>query len=694
MNKTFYDSTKKLYEEGYGKRIVNTLIGYSASDIGYRLGGTPQEHQASRFIASELEAAGLNNVRLEEIPVDSFELKGAEVIVDGTPGPDGKTIPLRCMTASQFVGFRGTPPEGITAPVVYVGTGTQAEYEAISKDKDYFKDKIVLVDVRLDTVWIGWQSSEATVFGAKAAIFTCTDEIQGTYLKYAPDMLIGGDGENNYEDLPIVFISKQDGYWLKDKLAEIPDAAVTVKSEVNVTLAADGGVGYNVTAQIPGKNPKQRILLAAHQDAHLKSAADDTGAVATVMTIAKAMMMSGYQPESTIQFMFTSSEEYGIIDTIYDWQYGAVRAITGEHKDWAGTTSVVLNYEVMPEKGGNTLFRGIPEVMSLVEKCTEKMKGDTYPASVSTMEFLMSIADEWCLCASGIPCISVTSMRDDYLSRYHTSYDKEEHLDYDAMSRIANASFDIVQAFDGQLIDYSLERRCADLKAWYFDPKVSSIENEVLTGVSKEEFAKIDIDEAAVAKLERAIEQWERAISVYNETRKNIQDYQAANEMLVQYNKEILSSFIATSVGQTTIYPYMQVLADAVALKEAVCAVEKKDGAAAMDALDRVNLDTYGWIPLTQFIKWFTIETCNRMSALYEDKENTWGHLGKIAPICNVYSEYAALRDSDVPDYEDIHKKLNALYEKRVNELNQRLDDMADVLLKAADGLSKIKGLS
>lgn len=60
MDKTnFYEQTKRLYEQGYGEEIVKTLIGFSSSDIGFRLGGTPQEHEASAFLAEQLKEAGL-----------------------------------------------------------------------------------------------------------------------------------------------------------------------------------------------------------------------------------------------------------------------------------------------------------------------------------------------------------------------------------------------------------------------------------------------------------------------------------------------------------------------------------------------------------------------------------------------------------------------------------------------------------
>lgn len=688
----FYEQTKRLYEQGYGEEIVKTLIGFASSDIGYRLGGTPQEHKASAFLAEQLKEAGLSNVKMEEIPVDAFELKGAEVILNGAPGRDGQTIPSRIFTASQFAGFRGT--DGIlAAPAVYVGKGFREDYDKVSTEPDFFKDKIVVLDGDFDRVWVGWQSAQATARGALAAIYTtCPENNTGNYLTYAPDMLIGADGENCLEDIPAVFITRQDGDALKAKIKETPDALVSISSRVEITLAEDGGKGYNVTAEIPGRKKDKVILLGAHQDAHLKAGVDDTGAVAVLLTIAKAMHLSGYQPEATIRFLFTSSEEYGKVNTIYDWQHGAVEAVKA-HPQWERETALLLNYEVMPEKGGTTLFRGVPEVMSLVEKCAAHMEGDRYPAAVETLEMLISIADEWTFCARGIPCISVTSMREDYLGRYHTNYDREENIDYDGMRRIANASFDLISSFDEKLIGFSPERRVADFEAWYSRPETSSAENGVLMGMSKEEFKKVDIDETLTGEIDGALQRWKNAVSAYNARKSEILNIDEANKKLILYNRHVLSSCIAASVGQNTIYPYMQTLSDTAAIKEAVDELRKDipDKEKVLRAFDKVCLDLFGWVPLTQYINWFDKDTCDKMLELYQPMEGTWGYYGKLSPLVNLYKEYVEVRDGKNPDYKAICAVMEGHYEKLHGELEKRLKDTAAYIDRAAEFIAEIK---
>ena len=64
-----------------------------------------------------------------------------------------------------------------------------------------------------------------------------------------------------------------------------------------VRMATQGGTGYNVFGDLPGRvHDGSFVLFAAHHDAHFHAATDDISCVANDMAIAKAMVMSGYRP--------------------------------------------------------------------------------------------------------------------------------------------------------------------------------------------------------------------------------------------------------------------------------------------------------------------------------------------------------------------------------------------------------------
>jgi hypothetical protein len=152
----FDSAIEDLIAHGFPQEIETRLNSLGTSELGYRLGGTSADNAGAEYLAERMREMGLRHVRLEPVPVDVWEVKGASVTVDG-----------RTMTCSQFPGVPPTPADGITAEVVYVEGGAAANYEGKSVE-----GKIVLVDLMMDSWWLNLPAHEATVQGAAAVVFT------------------------------------------------------------------------------------------------------------------------------------------------------------------------------------------------------------------------------------------------------------------------------------------------------------------------------------------------------------------------------------------------------------------------------------------------------------------------------------------------------------------------------------------
>ena len=50
--------------------------------------------------------------------------------------------------------------------------------------------------------------------------------------------------------------------------------------------------------------------------------------------IAKSLLESGYQPNNTIVFCAMAAEEWGVIDSDFDWSAGAYEQIFTAHPEW------------------------------------------------------------------------------------------------------------------------------------------------------------------------------------------------------------------------------------------------------------------------------------------------------------------------------------------------------------------------
>ena len=297
------------------------------------------------------------------MPVGVWDVRGA-----------GGAVGDNEFEGSQFAGAHGTDEDGITAGVVYVGSGLAADYAGID-----VKGEIVVVDSFMENVWFNMQGDEATRHGAKTVILTSNagdpdaEYPAAPWCTVAPDALGANDGEHGMKFVPLLYLSQQDGGWLK---AEIAAAAATrssvratFKCAVAITMARDDGDGWNVLAALPGTaRSGQKVFINAHRDAHFRAGLDATGAVAETMAIAKAMTLSSYKPKRDIVFLFDAAEEFGFTDSWYDWSIGAWTFITQEHPGWVGKIAAFWSVELMAAEDGTLDFSTAPELAAWIDK--------------------------------------------------------------------------------------------------------------------------------------------------------------------------------------------------------------------------------------------------------------------------------------------------------------------------------------
>ncbi len=123
-----------------GNEIYQMMV--ELCGFGPRNAGTPAAISAEKYIARRLKEAGVEDVVLEAFhftrwQVDSHEVR---ILSEGTP-----TVPSDQIVESYPVVFSGaTGPDGITAEMVYVNYGTEADFEAVD-----VKGRIALIENRM-----------------------------------------------------------------------------------------------------------------------------------------------------------------------------------------------------------------------------------------------------------------------------------------------------------------------------------------------------------------------------------------------------------------------------------------------------------------------------------------------------------------------------------------------------------------
>ena len=144
---TFNKAVDKLFRQGYPQRLEKTIAGFKSTPLGFRWTGSPADNQAAQFLADEMTAAGLTNVKLEPVPVDAWTIESANVAVGG-----------KLMKASSYPGVPPTGADGVTGQVVRIpNNATAADFDKAGD----LTGKIALIAFDSDDWWFNFPCAEA-----------------------------------------------------------------------------------------------------------------------------------------------------------------------------------------------------------------------------------------------------------------------------------------------------------------------------------------------------------------------------------------------------------------------------------------------------------------------------------------------------------------------------------------------------
>lgn len=388
---------------------------FSTPDLGGRNAGSEAEHKAAAYLEKVMKDIGLEDVQKEGAPCDIFDARGASLVIGD------KEYKVYSYEAS------GTDADGITSEIVYMGTGTAAEYDGVD-----VKGKIVLVDVnqRADW-WVTYPMLEAEYQGAAAVLAAQT----GGFAEIADDALNSNDICAPMS-IPTCSIGAADAKAIQEQIKA--DGSVKGTLTVNNITSDEGdGITYNVYGKIKGKNSDNRIIFGAHYDCHFFGFQDDHCAVAEVLAIAKAMKDSGYVPENDIVFCLHGAEEWGSYDTQFDWTVGAWEMINNMHPEWVGTTLAFINFELPAYKYAEYTYSNTsPALYDMIDFYT-----NTYPLSADKSLYSEGIktegyqtytySDDFSYYIAGVPTIINGFLLQEDQETVHDFYNKIYHTNYD-----------------------------------------------------------------------------------------------------------------------------------------------------------------------------------------------------------------------------------------------------------------------
>ncbi|MGI9108059.1 MAG: M28 family metallopeptidase [Pyrinomonadaceae bacterium] len=274
-------------------------LAHLTDSIGHRLSGSNNLERAIAWALAEMKSDGLDNVRAERVLVPHW-VRGAESLE--LTGP--VTRPLSMLGLGNSV---GTPPEGITAEAVVVGS-----FDELDALGEKVRGQIVVYNVPFTTYgatvqYRGAGASRAARHGAVAALVRSVTPVS---------LQTPHTGAMNYDaaqpKIPTAAITIE-GAELLQRMHERGERPVLrLKMEAKFLPDAESA---NVVAELKGsEKPDEIVLISGHFDSWDvgQGAHDDGGGCIIAWEAVRLLKDLGLRPRRTIRVVLYTNEENGL----------------------------------------------------------------------------------------------------------------------------------------------------------------------------------------------------------------------------------------------------------------------------------------------------------------------------------------------------------------------------------------------
>jgi len=301
------------------------IFGYIADlyHFGARRPGSEADQEAIRYLADRLREFGFTDVRSEPFRFDYWEPEAWSLTIE--PESDAPWE-----VESFYVPYSGpTDRKGITAEIVYVGEGTEADFASVDVSGKILLADLLPVNISWDqmrlfsfmaydpektaTGWshpypIGWMFryldlyERAQAHGAVGIIGILHDyPDMGDFTYYAPY-----DGE--LRPIPSLYVMEDDGAQIRERVSAGP---VRARIVLQARVSPQGGETATVYGVLPGRS-ETVLMIHSHHDAPWPSGVEDSSGVGMVLALARYFaQVPQDQRERTMVFAFTGSHMVG-----------------------------------------------------------------------------------------------------------------------------------------------------------------------------------------------------------------------------------------------------------------------------------------------------------------------------------------------------------------------------------------------
>ena len=636
-NQKKLDTTALIVERldmDYAREIIEEVCAMGDSDIGFRGAGGASDQEAAMYMAEQMEEIGLVDVCLEEVPVNTWEFRGAYLDVPG----------MERMVAASFGGFPGTDyqstpdvHEFIQEEVVWVEDGYDSDY--LGKDVE---GKVILVNWIGYDFWVDSIAYGAWEHGAVGIIVTTIDSNVGQN-----DWALScHDGLYVTGWPPMISISPENATKIVEVLETGEELTVTMYSDI-LKIPNLEGLGYNPTGYLPGKYygtaKDEFVVFGPHHDAWFQGAMDDTSGMAALLVLAKAMKEvmdeTGWTPERTVIFTSHTAEEYGLDNTYYDWCWGAYYQINVEHADdWVGRTVAYLCMELMGMAGEPVYVNCVPELYSFTTDVLAANKANL-PYGSSVDDKAHTWADHWTFSAAGVPGLEFETVSADWEENYyHTQHDAPDIIDYGYLGQLFAVLADMtVRMVTSPVVPFDLGTLSSDLQ------RILSSERHWGVGDLYAIYEEYGFDTSA--NLDRLLLETDLFVERTGELEAALEGVDSTsvsevNSRMMEIVGVLDRSLIAIGVWEQDWYPYQQPINDVYHLVDGISKLKASANQKTLGAA----IGTLNWVGMVWYYDYMSYDNyLDQRDRLTGDRVASWGLQTHLQLSVDIWPEYDAL---------------------------------------------------
>ena len=520
-----------------------SALSCDGSRYGFRTSGSSGENKVARYIFNKMKEIGLQNVTMDEYPVDAWGL--LDGVLEITDHANNNVL---YFDVSSYAGLKGTRVEGITGEIVDVNKGRQCDY--YGKD---VKGKIVLCSIDImEDYWPNIVAVQAKAKGAACILISYEGE------RYSCDGDAIGCFDSQGGTLPVGIISRNAATVIRDML----EKGGKVDANVKISVEFDSnGKSHNVIGYIPGEEEDKYIMLSAHMDGYFHAYQDDLLCVAINLEVAKSIIESGLTPKHTIIVAANGSEEYGKLD-------------------------ICLNNDALRPDTPKLYVYSSPEYHETLKKLIGNLKvpEDCWPEGADVIGMHGPWSDDYNFSINGVPGLIIGKGPSEWSSNcYHTQLDN--NTVYENEKGVIQFAAEIYTRF-----------------IFEFDPKVlppidfvPAMNDFINSFENAETFFKVETNN--LKKKAERIEERSRLLNDFinqvNNEKPNTIPLDEIRSHLFNAYRSLTSNLLKLSALDDVIYAHVQVADNCTFLSSLISALDQKDVKKAIELFRKIDINSY-----------------------------------------------------------------------------------------------------